>query len=132
MDITTVIQNQHDLFVGNPASITDIKQAENKLNVAFSKDYKDYLLAFGFAIFEGHELTGLCDGRRLDVVKITLDEKDFTQAIPDNWYVIEQTNVDGIVIWQDSQGQVYQVAQNGTIQNVYDSLCDYIKKTNNE
>ena len=126
MDIVTVIQNQQNLFAGKPANITEIKKAEKTLNVAFSKDYKEYLSVFGFATFEGHELTGLCDGRRLDIVAITNLERSYSKSISEDWYVIEQTGFDGIVIWQDSSGKVYQVTESGTIQLTYNSLSDYI------
>ena len=80
-------------------------------------------------MFEGHELTGLCDGKRLDVIKITNFEKNFAKNISQDWYVVEQTNIDGIVIWQDKDGIVYQVNANGSIDNTYPSLTEYIEKT---
>ena len=129
MDIITIIQTQQNLIVGKPGDVAEIANAEKTLNVAFSKDYKEYLLTFGFAMFEGHELTGLCDGKRLDVIKITNFEKNFAKNISQDWYVVEQTNIDGIVIWQDKDGIVYQVNANGSIDNTYPSLTEYIEKT---
>ena len=124
------IKNQLELFVGEPSTFEEIKIAENVLSVSFSKEYKNYLSQFGFAVFKGHELTGLCNGKRLDVVKITQLEKSCLKEINKSWYVIEQTNVDGIVIWQDSAGFVYQVDRNGKIQNKFLSIYDFLIKTN--
>lgn len=124
------IKNQSGLIIGNSSTYEEIENAEKMLNISFAREYKDYLAEFGFAIFYGHELTGLCEGKRLDVVKITQLERNYLKTINKTWYVIEQTNVDGIVIWQDSYGFVYQVDKNGEIQNKYLSIYDYLIKTN--
>lgn len=64
--------------------------------------------ALGVASYEGHELTGVCPFPRLSVVSVTQQERAANPAIPSAWYVLEQTNIDDLVIWQDASGAVYQ------------------------
>ena len=47
--------------------------------------------------------------------------KDF-----DDKYVIEETNIDGIVIWQSSTGEIFQSNMEGKIKKICDSLIEYI------
>lgn len=103
-----------------------IEEAENKLGVKFSKEYKEYLLAFGTVSYYGHELTGVCvDDASINVVDVTLAERNFCTNIPEGWYVIEQTHMDGIVIWQDEQGCIYK-AISGKIDKIHNSLKEYV------
>ena len=44
-----------------------------------------------------------------------------------DWYVVEQTNIDGIIIWQASNGTVYQTAPNAKPKKLCESLAEYIK-----
>ena len=71
MNIVKLIQNKPDLITHSPASLDLIRQAEKDLNVLFAKDYVEYVSSFGIAVFDGHELTGICDKKRLDVVRNT-------------------------------------------------------------
>ena len=80
------------------------------MSLSFSKDYKLYLSRCGFATYEGHELTGICKAKRLNVVDVTINERTISPNIPENWYVIEQLNIDGIVIWQSGTGDIYQTS----------------------
>lgn len=42
-------------------------------------------------------------------------------------YVIENLDIDGIVIWQDTKGAIYEM-QNGKYKKINKSLADYIKE----
>ena len=108
------------------ASNEEIKKAEESLRVSFSKEYKLYLSKCGFATYEGHELTGICKAKRLNVVDVTINERTISQNIPENWYVIEQLNIDGIVIWQSETGEIYQTSPEKKPLKIYDSLAEYI------
>lgn len=108
------------------ASNEDIKKAEESLNVSFSKEYKLYLSKCGFATYEGHELTGICKAKRLNVVDVTINERKLSPDIQENWYVIEQLNIDGIVIWQSETGEIYQTSPEKKPLKIYDSLAEYI------
>lgn len=103
-----------------------INEAENILGVRFAKEYREYLAVFGTASYYGHELTGIRAGvPSLNVVDVTLEEKEYFTNIPDGWYVIEQTHMDGIVIWQDEDGKVYQAVPKHAVK-ICDSLSEYV------
>lgn len=110
------------------ASTLQIKEAEEELSLHFSDEYNKYLIAFGCAEYNGHELTGICKFPRLDVVKVTIEERKLNDNIPNNLYVIEQAHIDGIVIWQDENGYIYQTVGNSEPIKIFDSLIDYLKE----
>ena len=76
-----------------------------------------------------HELTGICDFPRLNVVAVTMEQRQLNPHVPQNCYVIEQANVDGIAIWQSSDGLVFQSCPNTPLLQIADALSDYIQKT---
>lgn len=127
MSLVDIIKQSENVFTFAPMSQECIHQAEKELNVTFSKEYTDYLEQFGVSIFNGHELTGLCDGKRLDVVRITQEQKKINQYIPSDWYVVECLDIDHVVIWQDSDGAVYETFLNTKARKIADSLVEYIK-----
>ena len=128
MDIIAALEKQ-SCFCGHSAvSSKEITKAEAELSLKFSKDYREYIGTFGFAIYEGHELTGICKAKRLNVVDVTKDERMANPNIPDNWYVIEQLHIDGIVIWQSSTGEVFESYPNGSSRKIGNSLADYIER----
>lgn len=107
-------------------SMEQIADAEKALALRFADDYREYLLSFGSASSDGHEFTGICNSKRLNVVDVTLAEKSITPGIPNDWYVLEEAGFDGIVIWQSSTGEVYQTQPGkGTIK-IAGSICDYL------
>ena len=87
---------------------------------------REYVAAFGAASFAGHELTGVCGSKRLNVVPVTLEERSNT-TVPLDWYVLEQANIDGIVLWQDRSGAVYQTAPHIKPRKFCGSLAEYIE-----
>ena len=109
-----------------PASTEQIKEAESILGLTFAKEYKEYLSAFGCASIYGHEFTGICNATRLDVVNVTNEQKSFNAGIPDDWYIIEETQIDGIVIWQNAKGTVYAKSPNGSPKKIAKSFSEYI------
>ena len=66
-----------------------IKDAEEKLGLKFANEYVDYLKEYGVASFFGHELTGICSSARLNVVDVTIEERNYNQGIPSQLYVVE-------------------------------------------
>lgn len=59
------IKSKEDLIIYASAELDLICQAEQELKVVFSKEYVEYVLAFGIAVFAGHELTGICDRKKI-------------------------------------------------------------------
>ena len=125
-DIVKLMQKQQDFYSMNGASQEEIREAEQILGLRFAADYRKYIEAFGAASFAGHELTGICQSKRLSVVAVTQEERNNTD-VPADWYVLEQANIDGIVIWQDGSGVVYQTAPNSKAKKLCQSLAEYIE-----
>ena len=124
-DIVKLIQQQPDLCSMKGASYEDIESAEHELKLKFATDYRKYIATFGAVSFGSHELTGVCSSKRLSVVNTTIHERNNT-AIPNDWYVLEQTNFDGIVIWQASDGMIYETMPNAKARKLCDSLAEYV------
>lgn len=125
-DIVELIQEQPDLYVMTGASAADIEKAEQELGLHFAKDYRKYVAQFGAASFSNHELTGVCQSARLSVVAVTINERSRV-SVPEDWYVIEQTNIDNIVIWQAPAGDVYKTTPGYQSERICNSLAEYIQ-----
>ncbi len=99
MRLINIIESKTNVTTFSANSKEKIQQAEVALNVKFADEYVGYIEKYGIAIFDGHELTGLCDGKRLDVVQITKEQRELDPFVPYDWYVVECLDIDGIVIW---------------------------------
>ena len=77
---------------------------------------------------EGIELSGIAKSEHRNVVSLTKKERELNSKVPYNMYVIENTGVDGIIIWQDTNGTVYQTQPNIAPRPIAASLADYIEK----
>lgn len=108
----------------------EINYAENILEVKFSDEYIDYLLECGVASADGHEFTGICKSKRLNVVDVTKEELAKVEDVPQGAYVVEQAHIDGVVVWQTQNGEIYK-SQNKKIQPIGNSLCEYINLEEN-
>ena len=108
-----------------PASDEEIRDAQEKLNVNFADDYREYLKQYGAASFYGHEMTGLCEIPQLNVINVTIEERERNQSISQEWYVIEQTHMDDIVIWQVESGEVFSSDSVKTIK-ICENLLEYV------
>lgn len=109
----------------NGVAIGEIEEAEAKLGLAFADDYRSYLMEFGLASANGHELTGLCDSSRLNVVEVTKEER-LRHDIDPSWYVIERIGIDGALAWQSSDGSIYETALHGGCFKACSSLVEYL------
>ena len=123
--ILDVLRNAPDFIGGKGCGNVAISDAEQALGIRFAPDYRAYLQKIGLACFDGHELTGICKAFRLNVVDVTLDER---KQCPDaaGWYVVEQANVDGIVIWQAPSGEIYQTMPCVSARKICNSLTEYV------
>lgn len=127
-NIINILKEMPDFIGSNGRTDDEIQQAEKALGVSFSEDYRKYLEEIGLACFDGHELTGLTQTKRLDVVSITKEKREQFGNITSLWYVVEETNIFGIVIWQSSDGVIYETAPNSRAKKIADSLAEYIAK----
>lgn len=126
-NIVDALRNIPD-YIGSTGRTEEIiLKAESSLGVAFAQDYRQYLGAIGLACFNGHEFTGLTDITRLDVVTVTKVQRGININIPASWYVVEETNIDGIIIWQNESGNVYQSAPSSLPTKIANNLLEYIR-----
>ena len=125
MKLFEVMESKVDAITGKGVDKSSIEAAEGALGVSFSQEYRAYLERYGVAAVNGHELTGICKSDRTNVVSVTQSAKRIYETAND-WYVIEQTNIDGIVIWQAGNGMVYQTSPNAKAKELCASLSEYI------
>lgn len=126
MGIIDVLKGKKHFTSAAGVDLKAIQDAEKTLGLCFAEDYKEYLLTFGIASYRGHELSGICKSDRLNVVYLTQHYRDLYAEIPTEWYVIEQTNIDGIIIWQDQSGIIYESVPRRRPSKINNTLTDYI------
>ncbi len=126
LNIVTALEGKEQFFHGNGASKEEIRKAEEELDLHFTKEYSDYLSEYGFASYVGHELTGIAPSARLNVIAATERLREQILTLPLNWYVIEETSMDDVVICQASSGEVYQVQPGGSVKELSGSFLEYI------
>ncbi len=132
MKIIDVINSLPELLPLKAATAMQITDAELQLRVSFSNEYKEYLSTFGAIMADGIELSGIAKSEHRNVVSLTKKEWDLNPKVPHTMYVIENTCVEGIIIWQDTIGVVYQTNPNCTPKKIADSLQDYIVNRTNK
>ena len=125
--IISTIKKKASYIGSDGRSEVEIAQAEAILGNHFAADYREYLLKIGIACFDGRELTGLSNSKRLNVVDVTLSERSINPTIPRDWYVLEEANIDGIVIWQSGTGEVFQTQPGREAIKLAVSICDYLE-----
>ncbi|MBR2835967.1 MAG: SMI1/KNR4 family protein [Coriobacteriales bacterium] len=127
-NLTSIMKELPDFYALNAAKPESIEAAERRLDVVFSDEYRSYIKEYGVVSVNGHELTGICSHSRLNVVDVTLQERSLNPLVPQQYYVIENSCMDGIIVWQDQTGTVYQTAPNSEPIKLCDSLLDYIRQ----
>ncbi len=113
------------------ASLEMISKAEEALCLKFADDYKEYLQLYGSVSCGGHELTGFSEDVNLDVVEVTLKNREKNRNMNLPLYVVEETHIDGIVIWQSESGEVFQTQYKEKPERIYESLFEYIETFEN-
>ena len=84
--VITALKEKEAFISFKGAAPEAISTAEKELNVKFAPDYREYVTELGAASYYGHELTGVCSAKSLDVVRITVSEREFND-VPAGWYV---------------------------------------------
>lgn len=125
MNIVEFLRDQDDSILGTGCNEEDILAYENEMSISFSEEYFLYLLNYGIGAYDGHELTGIGGACRVDVKNVTEELKKIYN-VPDDFYVVEDTNIDGIIIWQSSKGDIYLTQPNYEYEKICDSLLEYI------
>ena len=124
--IIDVISNLENLLLLIPASMQDVENVEIELALPLSQEYKEYLLEFGAIIADDVELTGIAKSKNRDVIQVTKREWAANNKIKHDLYVVENVGIDGIIIWQDGSGKVYESRPNCGATKIADSLVEYL------
>lgn len=125
-NIVSVINSLPDLLPLKPASEILISDAEIELRVSFAEEYKLYLSNFGAIIADGIELTGISKSEHRSVIALTKREWSLNPKVAHSMYVVENAGVDGIIIWQDKTGSIYQSSPNSEPKVIAKSLAEYL------
>ena len=121
-NILDAIEGLEDVRFIKPADPKQIENAQEVLGVTFAEDYKEYLGKYGVISAKGLELTGIAAVDRLNVVKVTQQERKMNKIMPTDMYVIENTAVDGIVALQNAEGKIYTITMDGKLEFFSTSL----------
>ena len=117
---------QNESIDGTPrASTLSLYSLFQHLGMKFAADFKEYLQEFGAASYGSHELTGFSTDKNLCVVEATQKNLKKHPTVKD-LYVIEEAHIDGIVIWQDTDGNVYETYPHSEPRRIAHSLAEYI------
>lgn len=105
----------------------DVQTAEQKLGLNFPEEYKNYLLEYGTARFNGVELCGLNATGYLNVIEATEQEKSVNASFPNKMFVIEDLGVDAKLIIGDEKGNIY-LLQRDKKRLICTSFLEYVEK----
>jgi len=114
-----------------PVSVSEVNRAEQELGLKFSEDYRTYVETFGIISAYSLELTGITESERLNVISATRAAWEFHNHVPRNFYLIEDAAFDGILIWQDSSGNIYETTPNQQPNKICSSLAEYVIQSGN-
>ena len=128
MSIVSTLKMKENFVSLKQVDDEKIKAAEEELGLKFNEDYKKCIKEFGIFSFDGHEFTGISPSNRLDIVAVTKEYRDLIKDVKDDLYVIEKLGIDNIVIWQNTEGKIYQSNTSGTFEKIADSFEDYINE----
>lgn len=126
MSIIDVINSLEDLISTGGASKRDIVAAEQELSVSFSEEYKIFLAEFGSVLADDVEIVGIAKSKNRNVIEVTKREREHNKEIPHNLYVVENTGIEGIIIWQDKNGAIFQSSPNKSPEIISNSLAEYL------
>lgn len=124
--IIQAIKSLEDLLSLKSATDSQINDAEKQLGIKFASEYREYLQEFGAIMADGIELSGIAKSEHRNVVSLTKKEWELNPRVPHTMYVVENACVDGIVIWQDTDGQIYRSCPRAETKRIASSLAEYI------
>ena len=111
-----------------PASEIEILEAEKRLGVAFADDYKDYVKKYGVISAKGIELTGVTSSPRLNVADVTMAERELNPHFPQEMYVVENVAIEGVLMLQNTAGNIFELAPYSEPVKKFNSLCEYLRR----
>lgn len=125
--ILDVIEKLENLISLKPASEEQVKNVEMELKLHLAEEYKEYIKRYGAIMADDVELTGIAKSKNRDVIQVTKREWQANPMITHNMYVVENVGIDGIIIWQDSNGKIYQSQPNNKAKKIAESLTEYLR-----
>lgn len=125
--IIDMINGLENLLPLKPASTETVENIEIELALPLAEEYKEYLLKYGAIMADDVELTGVAKSKNRDVVQVTQREWAANSKIKHNLYVVENVGIEGIIIWQDGSGKIYESSPNNAAKQIANSLADYLK-----
>lgn len=126
MNILEIIKSLKDVRSLGGANETQILEAESLIGLEFSDEFKEYIKEYGAVSAYGLELCGVCDSKRLDAARVTLEERELNKNLPNDMYVVENLGMDGVLILQNEKGEVFEISPNAKPKKIYNSLADYL------
>jgi len=126
-NIISVIKKLPGIESLAPVSREDICKAEASLNLIFAQEYKEYLSVFGTIYSDVVAISGLGGKPYDDVIELTEKCRSVNAQIPRTFYVVEDVGVDGLVIWQDESGTIYQSTPFRTPDKICNTLSEYLE-----
>lgn len=124
--IKTIVESFKRKRCTGGITVEEIKKAEETLNVKFSSDYIDLLIAYGSLCAKGEEFLGV-DENNYDVVKATIEARNQYSDFPTGMYVVENMAIDGILLIQNTDGAIFTYQPETLVKKINDSLCDYLE-----
>lgn len=125
--IIEVINNLEKLLPLKPATVEDIENVEKELQLSLAEEYKEYILEFGAIMAYGVELTGIAKSSNRNVIQVTKREWESNNKIGHDLYVVENIGIDGIIIWQDCSGKIYESRPHNGATIIANSLAEYLE-----
>ena len=125
--IIDALRKKPDLIHGDGCTKEQIDATQKALNLTFAEDYREYLQTYALVAYDGHELTGITQTPRLNVVSATKSEREYNDKIPDDMYVVEITGMDGLVIWQKNSGEIYYSQLDSAPIKKHDNLVEFVE-----
>lgn len=121
--IRRIKQSEADTLEG--VSEEQIKKAEEQLDFKLPETFKNILREFGVISSGSDEFQGLGVAGHLDIVNTTLEERELAEGNLDNYAVLQNLGVEGILIVFDEDDRVYEY-QNGEFSNLLSTTEEFI------
>lgn len=126
MDIIETLKGIPNAEFAQPNNILEIQEAEKALGIHFPIEYVDMLLQTGVLKCPFFSACGVGVGSYHNVVDQTIQQR-VKHGIPKGYFVLERPPVDGIVLLQREDGQIFEF-DNGKMKFLECSLSAYISK----
>ena len=126
MNIIEYIKGLQNISTKKAASTKAVVEAEAALHLTFSDEYKEYTRVFGAICIDTMQLTGCVSVPEANVVIATNSGRTITEKAKESWYVIYDALIDGLIYWQDSNGDVYETIPGKEPKKVAKSMVDFL------